>query len=251
MDLGLAGKTAIVTGGARGIGASIVHALASEGCAVAIVDREAGVGTPGEALAVALQMEGARVQAWAADVRDRARASQVVEEVAQALGGPHLLVCSAGITADTTVFRMSESDWDDVLAVNLTGTFHWNQAVAPRFRDAKGGRIVNLASINGLRGKFGQANYAASKGGVIAFSKSLARELGKFGVTVNVVAPGMVKTDMTRGLPPEVVDRALEETVLGRLAEPEDCADAVVFLCSDRARHITGEVLRVDGGQAI
>jgi NAD(P)-dependent dehydrogenase (short-subunit alcohol dehydrogenase family) len=198
-----------------------------------------------------LAAQGARARAWAADVRDRARASEVVAEVVATLGGPDALVCCAGVTADATVFRMRETDWETVVGVNLTGTFHWNQAVAPLLRDRKFGRIVNVASINGLRGKFGQANYAASKGGVIALSKSLARELGKFGVTVNVVAPGMVLTDMTRALPPDVIERAREETVLGRLAEPADCADAIAFLCSRRAGHITGEVVRVDGGQAI
>jgi acetoacetyl-CoA reductase/3-oxoacyl-[acyl-carrier protein] reductase len=116
-------------------------------------------------------------------------------------------------------------------------------------KDRRGGRIVNIASINGLRGKFGQANYAASKGGMVALSKTLARELGKFGVTVNVVAPGMVRTAMAASLSPQVVERAIEETVVGRLAEPADCAAAVAFLCSDRAAHITGQVVKVDGGQ--
>ena len=144
---------------------------------------------------------------------------------------------------------MSEEQWDTVIDVNLKGCFNYNRAVARLFQEQKHGKIVNLASINGLRGKFGQANYAASKGGIVAMSKTLARELGKFNVNVNVVAPGMVRTEMAQSLPAEVLEKALDETALGRLATPEDCADLVVFLCSDRARHITGTVLQVDGGQ--
>ena len=136
-----------------------------------------------------------------------------------------------------------------MIAVNLKGVFNYNQAAARVFRARKDGKIVNLSSINGLRGKFGQSNYAASKGGVIALSKTLARELGKFNVNVNVIAPGMVATGMSRALPPEVVEAARAETVLGRLATPEDCADLAVFLCSEHARHITGEVIQIDGGQ--
>ena len=124
-----------------------------------------------------------------------------------------------------------------------------DQNCVPAMREAGGGRIVNIASINGLRGKFGQANYAASKGGMVALSKTLARELGKFGVTVNVVAPGMVRTAMAETLPPDVIEKAIDETVTGRLAEPADCAAVVAFLCSDRAGHVTGQVVKVDGGQ--
>jgi 3-oxoacyl-[acyl-carrier protein] reductase len=146
---------------------------------------------------------------------------------------------------------MSEAQWDDVIAVNLKGYFSFNRAAARIFKDQRSGKIVNIASINGLRGKYGQANYSASKGGEIALSKALARELGKFNVNVNAVAPGMVMTDMTGALAPEFLEQAVDESVLGRLASPEDCANVVVFLCSDRARHITGEVIKVDGGQYI
>jgi acetoacetyl-CoA reductase/3-oxoacyl-[acyl-carrier protein] reductase len=135
--------------------------------------------------------------------------------------------------------------------VNLKGCFAYCRAAAPGFRAQHGGKIVAIASINGLRGKAGQANYAAAKGGMIALTKTLARELGPSGVNVNAVAPGMVLTDLTRGLPPEVLARATGETALGRLAGVEDCADAVLFLCSDRARHVTGTVFQVDGGQYI
>jgi NAD(P)-dependent dehydrogenase (short-subunit alcohol dehydrogenase family) len=146
---------------------------------------------------------------------------------------------------------MSEEAWDQVLDVNLKGCFTFCRAAAPAFRAQRRGRIVTLASINGLRGKVGQANYAASKAGIVALTKTLARELGPSGVTVNCVAPGMVATEMTAALPTEATDQALRESVLGRIAQPREVAQVVVFLCSDRARHVTGEVIKVDGGQYI
>ena len=247
MDLGLTGRVALVTGGAAGIGAAIAVTLAREGCAVAIVDRAAEAPAPVEAI----RALGRPVRVHAADVRDHAAAGDIVNAVVEEHGRLDILVCSAGITADATLTRMSEDDWDRVVAVNLKGCFNYTQAAARHFVARKYGRIVHIASINGLRGKLGQANYAASKGGVVAMSKSAARELGRFNVNVNVVAPGMVLTEMTRALPAEVLARAIDETVVGRLATVDDCADAVAFLCSDRARHITGEVIQVDGGQYI
>ena len=144
---------------------------------------------------------------------------------------------------------MSDAAWNDVIAVNLTGCFAYCRAVAPLFRQQVHGKIVNIASINALRGKMGLTNYAASKAGIIALTRTLARELGNKGVNVNCVAPGFVRTEMTAALPKEIVDKAIAETALGRLAEPEDVARVVTFLCSERARHITGEVIRIDGGQ--
>jgi 3-oxoacyl-[acyl-carrier protein] reductase len=144
---------------------------------------------------------------------------------------------------------MTEEQWDTVINVNLKGYFNYNKAAATVMKDQKGGKIVNISSINGLRGKFAQSNYAASKGGEIAMSKSLAKELGKFNVNVNVVAPGMVMTDMAYNIPQEFLAAAMDETVVGRFATPEECAYLVAFLCSDRSRHITGEVIKVDGGQ--
>jgi len=166
------------------------------------------------------------------------------------------VVCNAGITRDGVVWKMDDASWDAVLAVNLTGCFNYARAGARRFRERKGtdlagGRIVTITSINGLRGKFGQVNYSASKGGIVAMSKALARELGRLGVTVNTIAPGMVMTEMARGLPEEVLANARAETVVGRLADPEDIAAAVAWLCSGAARHVTGQVLQVDGGQYI
>jgi len=165
------------------------------------------------------------------------------------LGRLDCLVSCAGIARDAMSWKMSEEAWDEVLAVNLKGTFAYCRAVAPVFRAQKSGRIVTIASINGLRGKVGLANYAASKGGVIALTRTLARELGRSGVNVNCVAPGMVRTAMTATLPPAVLDVALAESALGRIADAEDVARVVVFLCSDAARHVTGEIVKVDGGQ--
>jgi 3-oxoacyl-[acyl-carrier protein] reductase len=247
MNFGLEGKVAIVTGGAAGIGAAIAEQLAREGCDVAIVDRAGGE----RAAAVAKRIEaaGRRASVHDADVSDFALAERTVAAIAAAHGRVDVLVCCAGITDDGLAWKLSEAQWDRVLDVNLKGCFNWCRAVAPPMRDARGGRIVNIASINGLRGKFGQANYAASKGGMVALSKTLARELGKFGVTVNVVAPGMVRTEMAASLPYEVIEKAVDETLVGRLAEPADCAAVVAFLCSDAARHVTGQVVKVDGGQ--
>ncbi|MHC4787507.1 MAG: SDR family oxidoreductase, partial [Planctomycetota bacterium] len=155
------------------------------------------------------------------------------------------------INWDGVIWKMTEEQWDTVITVNLKGYFNYNKAAATVFKYQKSGKIVNISSINGMRGKFAQTNYAASKGGEIALSKSLARELGKFNVNVNVVAPGMVMTQMAESIPQEFLVKAMDETVVGRFASPEDCADIVVFLCSDRSRHITGEVIKVDGGQYI
>jgi 3-oxoacyl-[acyl-carrier protein] reductase len=247
MELNLEGRAALVTGGRRGIGAAIVTALAREGCDVAIVDREIDEGTAGVLRVV--EQAGRRAQAVQADVRDFAGAEGVVSEVVDAFGRLDILVCNAGINRDAVAWKMSEAQWDEVIAVNLKGYFNYNRAAALIFKDRRAGKIVNIASINGLRGKHAQTNYSASKGGEIALTKALARELGKFNVNVNVVAPGMVMTDMARALAPEYLEQALDESALGRLASPEDCANVVVFLCSDRARHITGEVIKVDGGQ--
>lgn len=228
-------RVAIVTGGGRGIGRAIAEALAAQGAAVHVFDREAGEDANGLVL-------------HAVDIRDSA---QVTEAVMALDRPPTLLVNNAGITRDRSIARMSDEDWETVLSVNLTGAFNLIRAVAAPMTQAGFGRIVNIASINGLRGKFGQANYAASKGGLIALTKTAARELGPKGVTVNAIAPGMVLTDMVRGLPQEVRDRATAESVLLALPEVDDVAAAALFLLSDAARCITGQVLQVDSGQYI
>ncbi|UCD63609.1 MAG: 3-oxoacyl-ACP reductase FabG [Candidatus Zixiibacteriota bacterium] len=249
MDLGLEGKVAIVTGGSLGIGSAIALELAREGCHVAINYRR----HDSEAKKVVEDMEamGRKGLAIKADVSSYGDAQNMVETVVKKLGKLDVLVCNAGINWDGVIWKMSEEQFDRVINVNLKGYFNYNKAAALVFKEQKSGRIINISSINGLRGKFAQTNYSASKGGEIAMSKSLARELGKFNVNVNVVAPGMVLTDMAKSIPPEFLNKAIDETVLGRIATPEDVAHLVTFLCSDKARHITGEVFKIDGGQYI
>ena len=249
MQLGLTGRTALVTGGSRGIGAAVCVELARQGCDVALTF----VGEPGEADATVHTIEGLgrRALPLVADAADSAASDEAVDRTVTELGGLDILVCNAGITRDAVVWNMSDQAWDDVLAVNLKGYFNFNRAAARLFKDRRRGRIVNISSINGERGKFGQANYTAAKGGVNAMTRTLARELGKFQVTVNAVAPGMVATEMASNLEPEFRNSAVRESMLGRLADPADIAHMVVFLCSDFARHVTGQVIRVDGGQYI
>jgi len=226
VDLGLKGKGAIVTGGSLGIGTAIAIELAREGVDVAVNYRRHDA----EAKQVVAEIEklGRKGMAVKADVSSYKDAMKMVQQVQEAFGRLDILVCNAGINWDGVIWKMSEEQWDQ-----------------------KYGKIVNISSINGLRGKFAQANYAASKGGEIAMSKSLARELGVFNVNVNVVAPGMVTTDMMENLAPEFKNKAMAETVVGRFATAEDCAHLVAFLCSDLSRHITGEVIKIDGGQYI
>lgn len=248
MDLGLAGRSALVTGGRRGIGAAVVRSLAREGVDVAILDKVGG----GEMDAVLAEAGGLGVQTLGlvGDVADFPTAEGAVREVLRARGSLDILVCSAGITRDALSWKMSEEAWDDVLRVNLKGTFACARAAASAMREAdRGGRIVAISSINGLRGKVGQANYAASKAGLHGLVRTLARELGPRGITVNAVAPGMVRTPMTSILPDDVVGGARAEAPSGRLTELEEVAAAVVFLASRPAGAITGEILRVDCGQ--
>ena len=249
MNLGLSEQGAIVTGGSLGIGRAVALALAREGVDVAVNYRRHDA----EARAVVEEVErlGRRGMAVKADVASFPDAERMVSEVRERFGRLDILVCNAGITWDGVVWKMTEQQFDQVIAVNLKGYFNYNRAAAILFKDQKHGKIVNISSINGLRGKFGQSNYAASKGGEIALAKSLAKELGRFNVNVNVVAPGMVLTEMMATIPPEFQAGALAETVVGRFATPEDVAHLVCFLCSDLSRHITGEVIKIDGGQYI
>ena len=249
MDLGLEGKAAVVTGGSRGIGVAVCLELARLGCDVALTYR----GRVDAATEVAGRIEklGRRALPLQADVADFAATEATVAKVLETFGRLDILVCNAGITWDGVIWKMTEQQWDTVIATNLKGYFNYNRAAAQIFKDQRSGKIVNISSINGLRGKFAQSNYAASKAGNIALTKSLARDLGKFNVNVNCVAPGMVLTEMAANLAPEFLNAAVKETVLGRIAASEDVADVVAFLCSDRSRHVTGEVIKVDGGQYI
>ncbi len=233
----LEGKTALVTGASRGIGRAIAQELAAAGASVVIGYRSG----QDEAEALAAEIGARAVQADVSSAEDAAR---LVEEA----GDLDILVNNAGLTRDGLLARMSDDDWRTVIDTNLSSVFYTCRAVCRPMMKKRGGSIVNISSIVGVHGNWGQTNYAASKAGIIGFTKSLARELGSRGVRANVVAPGYVKTQLTDVLPEEATAAMLQATPLGRLGEPEDIAGAVRFLCSDAAAFITGEVLLVDGG---
>jgi len=249
MDLGLDKRAAVVTGASRGIGRAIAIELARSGADVVLADwsEETDAADTRAGIAAA----GRRAVFVQGSVANAADAARMVRAAVDSFGRLDILVNNAGINRDAVVWKMTDEQWDEVLAVSLKGQFNTMRAAAPIFRQQGSGRIVNIASINGLRGKFGQANYAAAKAGIIALTKSVARELGRSGVTCNAVAPGLIETEMTRQMPEDVRQKALDEIVLGRIGTPEDVAAVVAFLCSDKARHITGEVIKVDGGQYI
>ena len=236
-------QAALVTGALGGIGGAIVAALSRDGFQVAACD--AREGTPREGA----PREGAAPDARRVVVADLARASECERAVREAGEPLAAIVHAAGITRDAVTWKLSEPDWDAVIATNLSSAFHLCHAAIPRLRASGGGAIVLVSSINGERGKFGQSAYAASKAGLHGLAKSVAREVGRFGIRVNVVAPGMIRTRMTEGLPDDVRAAAVAESCLGRIGEPEDVASVIAFLCGDGARHVTGQVLRVDGGQ--
>jgi 3-oxoacyl-[acyl-carrier protein] reductase len=233
----LAGKTALVTGGSRGIGAAIARELGSAGAAVVIGYRSGAE----EATALAAEIGARAVQA---DVSAPEEAARLVEEA----GDVDILVNNAGVTRDGLLARMSDEDWRAVIETNLSSVFYTCRAVTRPMMKKRAGTIVNVSSIVGLHGNWGQTNYAASKAGIIGFTKSLARELGSRGVRANVVAPGYIETRLTEVIPDEAKELMLRNTPLGRFGEPLDVARAVRFLCSDEASFITGEVLLVDGG---
>jgi len=231
-------RTALVTGGGRGIGRAVVSALAHDAW-VASLDCDHPEG-PGAATAT-----------YPADVRDSGAIDAAVAEIVRERGGLDWVVCAAGIVRDRVSWKMNDAEWQDVIDVNLTGAFRTTRAATAALRRSDSGRIVFLSSINGLRGAFGQANYAAAKAGLVGLARSLAQELARDGVTVNVVAPGFIDTALTAALPPELHEGAIARTPLGRTGSPDEVAALVRYLCSDAAAFVTGVVVPIDGGQLL
>lgn len=238
------GKTALVTGASRGIGAAVAARLARDGYSVVINYRNSA--EPAEALARSINLAGGRAAAIRADVADSGQVTGMVEEAVERFGRIDVLVNNAGVVRDALVQNMTEEEWDEVIAINLKGVFICSKAVLKMMRQQRQGRIINIASIVGQKGRRGQANYAAAKAGVIAFSKSLAQEVAPWQVTVNVVVPGFTETDMTRGLPERARAKILEQIALGRPCSPEDIAKMVCYLASEDAGYISGQVFNVD-----
>jgi 3-oxoacyl-[acyl-carrier protein] reductase len=245
---GLANQVAVVTGAGRGIGQAIALKLAGGGADVACVDLKPEFCA--ETVQKA-QAQGRKAWGFGANVADAASVDAAAEQIFAATGKVDILVNNAGITKDQLLMRMSEADWDAVLDINLKGTFLFTKAFARSFLKQRSGRIVNIASVIGLIGNAGQCNYGASKAGVIGFTKSVARELASRGITVNAIAPGFIQTAMTAKISPEAREALLKQIPLGSLGQPEDVANAVLFLAGPAARYITGQVLSVDGGMAM
>ncbi len=251
---GYSGNNVVVTGGATGLGLSICLEFARRGCGVAfcfldLPDRD--VAEQALLAETALAGMGVPVYAVRCDVRDSAQVDRFISRAKDRLGGLHYLVNNAGIALDGALWRMSDDNWRRVLETNVTGAFNCIRAVTPVFRTQRYGKIVNVSAHQAERPGFGVANYASSKAALIGLTRAAAVELGPTNINVNAVAPGFVRTERLSMLPPEVVDRAEKSSVLGRVAEPEDIARVIAFLCSDEARHITGQTITVDGGMSL
>jgi 3-oxoacyl-[acyl-carrier protein] reductase len=242
-------KVAVVTGSSRGIGRAIALRLAAGGAKVVVNYR--GNRAAAEEVVAKIIADGGEAVAVQADVSQVAEAKALIDTAKKAYGRVDILVNNAGTTRDTLLMRMSEEDWDVVLDTNLKGSFNCIKAVSRQMMRQRGGRIINVTSVAGIAGNPGQANYASAKAGLIGLTKTVAKELGSRGITCNAVAPGLVHTDLTSTLPEELVQTAIERTPLGRIGNVEDMAAAVLFLASDEASFITGQVLAVDGGLAL
>lgn len=244
----LQGKTAIITGAARGIGKTTAELFGSEGASVLLWDRDADAGKAAE---LYLKEKGYTAEFMQIDVTSLESVTAAVETVKSKYGKLDILINNAGITKDATLVKMTEEQWQSVLNVNLTGVFNCTKAAAPAMIENGYGRIISTSSVVGIYGNFGQTNYVATKSGIIGMTKVWARELGKKGITVNVVAPGFIATEMVNSVPEKVLQMMREKTPVGRLGEPIDIAKAYLFLASDDASYVNGAVLSVDGGLVI
>ncbi len=244
-------KNAIVTGGSQGIGTAISLELAREGANVCLTYRKHEA--EAQQIASEIQQMGCRALAIQCDSASFTDAGNVVQAALDKFGRLDILVNNAGMNWDGVFWKMTEEQWDRVIEVNLKGYFNFTRQVAPLFKEQKAGKIINITSINGLRGKFGQSNYSASKAGIVGLTKALAKELGAFNVNVNAVAPGLIETAMLKESEAreKIIELAMNEIVLKRVGQPEELATVIAFLASEKARHITGEVIKVDGGQYI
>ena len=243
------GKIALVTGGSRGIGRAIALKLAEASCDVAVL--YAGREDAAKETAAAIEALGARALTVQCDVSDAQQAADAVKRVSEALGVPDVLVNNAGIIRDGLAMRLSAEDFRAVVDTNLTGAFNMIRACLPLFVRRRSGRIVNISSVSGMMGNAGQANYAASKAGLIGLTKTIAREVASRGITVNAVAPGFIETDLTKGMSEAALNAGMAAVPMGRIGRPEDVAHAVRFLAGEEAAYITGCVLKVDGGMYI
>jgi 3-oxoacyl-[acyl-carrier protein] reductase len=241
-------RRAVVTGAGQGIGRAIALKLASLGAAVAVVDMNA---EGASSVAAEIESAGGKALPYALDVSDGEQVKDVFAKISEDLGGIDVLVNNAGITRDGLITRMSQSDWDLVMSVNLTGAFNCTRAVARTMMSQRHGRIVNVSSVVGLIGNAGQANYAASKAGLIALTKSVAKELGSRGVTANAIAPGYIETAMTESLPEKAREEFASRIPLKRFGTPADVANVVAFLASDDGNYVTGQTINVDGGMVM
>ena len=240
----LRGKVALITGGLKGLGREAALVFAREGARVAVCD----LPPEGGELMAAIQAQGGEAFYSSADVAQLSQVEAMVAAVLQRFGGIDILINNAGITRDATLLKMTPEQWNQVIAVNLSGVFHCTKAVAWHMVERGKGKIINTSSIVGISGNFGQTNYAATKAGLIGMTKTWARELGPIGITVNAVAPGFIATEMVKKMPEKVLQGMRERTPMRRLGEPRDVANAYLFLASDEADFINGAVLRVDGG---